>query len=890
MLKRTIFVVGIVVALLVSGSIAIVYVYEDELKQLAVKELNKYLDAPVKIDRIGLTVWDKFPRASLRFSDVFIPDLLDKSGKDTLIYAQSLYLNFNIWDMLQGNYNVTHIQVERAVVHLKIDSTGKENYIFWKSDTSSAAAGQFKFELQKVALSDTRFTLDVATGRVIQDYTVQTMELSGEFNQRTILLQANTRAVLNRLMIGDATLFTEKELRLHTPLLIDQDSSLLHVKKGNLSLAGLLFEFAGTYHYGESSEIDLAVKGKDIDLISFLKLVPGSLYDDYKSYKSEGIVAFTTLIHGKTAQGEAPEVMVEFGIANGKMTEPSTDITLSQLNLSGTLRYGAGGEKLLVEKIHGLLGGQVFSGNFSVVNFAHPDINAAFEGDIDLGAVKQFFQLNAFEYLEGNARIDGQFGYSFEKDRLKVTRGQVGLKNIAFRMNGEQLNYTDLEGELVLLGNDAALKNFQGKAGASPFSLNGIWRDFLPLVLRKTEKIIIEAEVQSSHVNLDEILHRNTTEQTASHEAFSLPPNIFLNLKFFTENLTYSTFQAVNIHTHILLTPHLFKAENIRLEIAKGEASGVITLEQQHSNLLELTAAGKFTQIDISRFFGLMDNFGQTYITNKHLEGMVSGDLDVFAPMDTLLTLDKNKLLAHSTFTITKGKLKQLSTLQETGDYLDKNVLIKPFINTKELKKKLNVMEIATLTNTISIKNQTIHIPEMVIKSNIMDLHVKGRHRFTDSIDYALNFRLREVLVNKRDAREAAFGPIKDDGLGYRVFVRIAGTVDNPLITLDKEERQEKLREDLQQDKQDLKAVLKQELGLFKKDSSLKYEEKPREEVKFEVEWEDASPQKTPTPQKEEKEKKEKAPDKGLNKLLKKFGEPDPKEKPKIKVEPDGNF
>ncbi|MFN3918368.1 MAG: AsmA-like C-terminal region-containing protein [Flavobacteriales bacterium] len=884
-LKRTVIGLGVFFLLLIGSGVTLVYVYEDELKQLAVKELNNYLDAPVKIAQIDFTIWDKFPNASLRFSDVFIPDLLEETGSDTLIFAKSVYLNFNVWQILKGDYTVKDIQVEQAIAHLKIDEAGRENYVFWKSDSAQTSQAQFKFELKQVALYDAVVSLHIASSAIEQQYKINQAVFSGEFSNRIINLSTDIDAVLEKFRINNLNLFSNKTLVLKAPLHIDKDSSFVSFEKGSVSLAGLNFNASGKQFYGKNSQSDIQISGTGLNLVGLLKLAPGGVYEKYKHYKSDGIVSFTTTISGKTGDGNSPVVEANFGVRHGKMVEPNTQIAIERLAISGLFRISEKEEIVYLKNITGLLGKQPFFADLKVDGFSSPNITSAVNGRINLHAVKQFFQLEIFESLSGTAVVEAELTYLSSKDLLKVSKGSVSISEVGFKFAGEPMNYSQLEGELILQSNDAALRKFSGRAGTTPFLLNGLWRDFMPLVLGKSENIILEAEVYSSAVNLDEIMHRNVSESATTHSAFTLPPNVYLNLKFTADRVVYSTFKAEHVYTRIMLTPKIFKAENIQLELAEGRAVGSVKLEQQHKNLLGLTANTSFDKINIARFFSLMDNFGQSYITHKNLQGIVNGTLDVFVPMDSLLTPDKRKLISSCTFTVNKGKLIQLSTLKETAEYLDKNKMVKPFVNTKELKKKLEVVDFASLTNTISIKDEVISIPEMEIKSSVMDLTVKGNHKFNDSIDYALNFRLRDVLVNKRDAREAEYGYIVDDGLGYRLFLRIAGTVNTPLFSLDKEERQEKLKQDLQKEKQDLKAVLKQELGLFKKDTTLKYEQKPKEEVKFEVKWEDEPTPRTPS--ETDKQKKEKNPDKGLNKLMKKFGEPEPKQKLKVDVEAD---
>ena len=204
-------------------------------------------------------------------------------------------------------------------------------------------------------------------------------------------------------------------------------------------------------------------------------------------------------------------------------------------------------------------------------------------------------------------------------------------------------------------------------------------------------------------------------------------------------------------------------------------------------------------------------------------------------------------------------------------------------LNVEELSKKLRHVVFQELSNKIEIKNGKLTIPDMVIKSNAMDIGVYGTQTFEGDINYGINFRLSDIMTKKK---ESEFGYIVDDGTGTRVFLLITGTIDNPIFKLDKAGRKEFNKQKREEEKNTLKNILKDEFGFFKKDTSLKeipVKEKPK--PKIEVEWGEEEPSVTPSKNAQEstpkvEEKKEVKPKKKswLDKLKEK------EEKPKKKV------
>ncbi len=295
----------------------------------------------------------------------------------------------------------------------------------------------------------------------------------------------------------------------------------------------------------------------------------------------------------------------------------------------------------------------------------------------------------------------------------------------------------------------------------------------------------------------------------------------------------------------------------------------------------------KSSAIDIQNVFTQFDNFGQTYLTDKHIKGKGDMGISFLAILDKNLTIIPSNIVAQADIAITNGSLTNQSTLMEVAVYLDETPLVKKVVDTKMLKDKMNYVSFASLSNTIIIKEGVITIPKMQINTNVMDLSIGGTHTFEDQIDYHFSFVLRDILVKKSDEE---FGPVIDDGLGKKIFLRMYGHLDNPKYELDKEERKVELKENILEEKQNVKAILKQEFGLFKKDTTVKnYTPTEKPKPTFEVEWEDGNevPENKSNQDTEPVKEKPKEKDKGLNKFMKKMGIEEPAKKPAVQVEID---
>ena len=90
-----------------------------------------------------------------------------------------------------------------------------------------------------------------------------------------------------------------------------------------------------------------------------------------------------------------------------------------------------------------------------------------------------------------------------------------------------------------------------------------------------------------------------------------------------------------------------------------------------------------------------------------------------------------------------------------------------------------------------------------------------------------------------KQLKETEFGIIEDDGLGSRIFLKMEGTTENPIFSLDKNARKEYKQESWKQEKQAISTLLDQEFkGMFSVEKGEKPKEAPK---KYKIEWDDVS-------------------------------------------------
>jgi hypothetical protein len=891
--KRLLAGIGIFIALLFGITALIIYVYEDEIKQYAVEELNKNLAVPVAVEEIELTLFSQFPYASLRFNKLFISDT---ANSDTLMYAEHLYMNFNFWEMVGGGYTVNEVKAENSVIKLGIDSLGNENYLILKEDSLDKNKDKFSFALQEVSFDKIRLRYSNQTTQQYYSINSENITFAGNFSQSNYELSATSNFYINQLKSNSIRYVENKNAAANIVLNIHTDSSLYQLKKAEFSIEDLLFDINGKYtNNKDSSFMDLNIKGRNIDLQTAFSIFPKEYFEALSEYKATGMVVFETTIEGVVSKDSSPRIVSDFTLQDGSLTEKQTGAYLNKLSLEGHFesRNKKNQEEITFKNINGVLENGKIQGNVLVSNFKNPSVKADLSGNLSMAKIKQFINSKNIETLDGNALFQVEFAGIFNtangtKPKIKTSNGFIKIENVSLKTKTSHLAFTDLNGSLSLKKNDAAFSDLTGSVLSSQFKADGIIKNIIPFLLFEEEQLIIETNFRSKSVSLNEIMGSPTTSLSEESIPLYFPDNINFNLKSHIGELTYGKFTATNLMGIVTYQNKKLVAKNIIFKANKGSYIVSAEMEQTNINSFFWTIDGTANNIDIQNFFMEFNDFGQKFLTHKNIKGKTTVQISLATVIDGNMNIDMDRLYSVAKFSIKKGELIDQPALLDIADYFASNKIVKTVIDTELLKKKMKHVKFANLDNKIIIDKGKIHIPRMTLSTNVMDLNIFGIHGFDDNVDYHLNFRLNDVLVKNKNQDE--FGPIKDDGLGVKLFLHMYGNLSDLKYRLDNKEKKTARKEAIQEEKNELKSILKEEFGLFKKDSTIQAPVEEETKTTFEVEWDefdnepDVSTEKE-TEKKEEKKKKDK--NKGLNKFLKKLGVEE-EEKKKVEIEIEG--
>ncbi|MBL7950324.1 MAG: hypothetical protein JNM62_01275 [Flavobacteriales bacterium] len=797
-------------------------VYETEVKVKLIGALNQHLNAPVTVSDMDLTLVARFPQASMRLHDVLAKEVRsDGATPDTLLFAKELFLEFSLWDIFQGSYTVDEIHASHARLYPALDANGKGNYLVWKTD--SISTGSSPISLDKVSFNDLHLRYRDDRSALVINTQSNSLALTGHFSEALNTLTLNGDARLLSWMNGTEGILADRQAHLRLTLEFGGSDALFKITKGEVNSGSVPLEVTlAVTEDAQGDHIDLRANGLGLDLADAVNLLPESITKDLRRYTMKGEVDLAVKYAGPL---DGPSLSVGAKLVQGRLKEQRSGASFTDVfgELSLELTPKGSPRKLLVKNFSAKSANGSLSGNWQSNGLTNATVKADLRGDIALAELLRFAQVDTVEQVSGRLKADlhmqgklRDVGDIQPKDlrALSIT-GTLASRDATLKLKGVRHTIEHLDADLAIHGNDATVQGLKAELQGSSVVLNGTLRNLMPYLLFDDQRLVIEAKGSSPRIDLAALISSEGSSSNAKDYTLTLPNSIELDLQARVDELAFEEFRATGITASVNMKGKVLRVSPMSFATASGKVNGGLELDARDaSRPYPLAINATLNDIELQQLFREFQDFGQDFIGHKHVSGRTKAQLAFNAPLSPSMKLDMDWLVCVIDIGVDNGAIKGHGPMLEVADHLQKNKLVAPFVDIPELRRRLGDIRFARLENQIEIRNGAVHIPQMLVSSSVMDIELSGTHWFDDRIDHHLNFRLSDLF--RKGTTDDEFGTVVDDGTGMRIFLHMYGTANDPQFGNDGAMAAAKRKKQFQDEKQELKQILREELGLFK--------------------------------------------------------------------------
>ncbi len=824
-------------AVLFVGTGAVVtFFYKDKVVNLVVNEINKSLQTQVDVKEISFTIFKHFPNASLVFDDVlvhspkkFLNKDFRKTNTDTLLFAKSLSLDFNLIDIIKKKYSFHRISIESGKINLFIAKNGNTNLDIFKSDTSTASAN-IKVDLQKILLSKIRLQIRNAYQKMTLLSQISKADVSGNFSAETFDFNTTAEIFIKDFTNGGVNFVKNKETKLDIGF--NYSDNDYKIEEGKIGLEDLNFELAGDFKTIPVTNLNLKVKADDINIEKLLSLLPEKYAGAIEDYGGKGNLQFNATVSGEVDYKQSPHIEASYSIHNGELIYQPNDFALTAIQLSGSFTNGKNNNVQTTSLKLGNLSAKMentnFSGSFIMTNFKSPQFNADLDIQSDLSDIKQFFDLDTLVQLAGTVageiKTQGSFrdidNISRQEWAKVANQGFVRIKDGIIQFENQDKAIHSINGKILFKNDLAQMDSLAMNFFGHPLLVSGNFYHFLAYLFEDDVPFSSNMTVKTSSLDLKNLIFENTQKDETA-DSTTVVKNFFSTVTVFVDTLNYGKFYAYNVKAEGVVQAGQVRVHNFMGNTLDGAVNGTAFFATGEKKKMEISALLK--GVNIRKLFQEFDNFDQDFIVSKNLKGKLTANINFSCNLADDYSIDEKSILSDAKIHITNGELISFEPMQK----------LSKFVNVYELSH----IVFSDLDNEIFIRNQKVILPQMHIKSSAMEMDIAGEHGFNNVFSYHLRLLMSQILAKKaKKAKQqnSEFGVIEDDGSNRTsLYLIIAGTPDNYRVGYDSESVKKHINERLKEEKENLKQILKEEFRWFsKKDTTKKQKQKPKPKPK----------------------------------------------------------
>ena len=845
-LKAIAIIAIVVAATLFAGS----FIMQDTVAGIILRSLSKKISTRYEFESVRLSYLRKFPNASLDLKNVLVHSSsgFDKTcfsgiSTDTLLYAESVSVEFSLADVAKGIYDIDRIGVKNGKMNLFTDTAGAVNYEISAEKETDTTSGDFLLNLERINISGLKAVYNnLATELVIKGFIG-----NGKIKSRIFGDNIDFSA-LGILRIDLFKLFNfniGKSIPAEIDLNLSRSGKGILFNKSTLMLDQYLFALSG--FISEDNNLDLTLTGDNIDISIIKEYLPGKLGARITEYDPSGVLNIKGMVKGPLSRITNPGINIDFHVENGNVTYGPSALTIKELSFDGSFTNGPemvpATSSLSIAGFRGTLGTSEYTGSLLLSDFDTLYGRLEIKGKVIPAEIRDFFHVKEISSASGsidlNLRMEGLIP---DKDKYTISdffsfnpRADLHFNALDIGVKDDRVKLTDVGGHLMI-SDTVHASSLKLTFRDHTFLLNGIFINLPAWLAGNPVMLIGTADVSCNRLVPIKLFPSLADTTTKKSTAWHLPGDIILDLNLKIDNLVYKTFEAKNVTGKFSYKPRILNFKSMKLNSLDGVISGDGFLVRNTDNSFISRGSFILDGVDINKTFTTFRNFGQSFVKAENLSGSLSGSLSVLIPMDSLLNPVIKSITAEGKYVLEAGALIDFGPIKELSS----------FIELSELEN----IHFEKIENDFFIRNNFLYVPQMDVRSSAADLAINGKHSFDNEYEYHIKILLSEALskkIRKPKPNTTEFGAVQDDGLGRTsLLLKIIGHGEEVKVGYDVKAAGNKVISEIKSERQNLKTILNEEFGWYRNDSTITKTTAPSNK-KFRITWEETDSSKVET-------------------------------------------
>jgi len=595
--------------LFLGATILYISVKQNSIIKDYIATLNETHNGFVSVGKTHLSIFSNFPNISFKVDDLKINET-KKDDSPVIMDVKDIYVGFNLWDVLQGDYNLKSLIIEDGFLDIIIHKDNSLNLLnALESFDETESEEPLAFKLKKIKLHN----LDIHKKDETKNTDLETFiyDADGGFNINSEVISGHidTKFEMNLIKDGDTTYIKHKHFDLQTNLSFNESR--------------------------KDVDLDLKIKGTKPNFDMLIAFAPEDLIPVLERYKNAGKIYFNAMVKGPSLN-QQPFFDVNFGASEAFLENTNKGKRVNNMGFKGNFTNGSERNsrttKFSLEDMTAKLEKGNFSGNVVIQNFDAPEIDMQLNADFNLEFMVDFLNLDEVDITSGDVSLKMNFHDIVDIDNPEQALNKLNqayfseLKIDSLSLSSKDLPapLKKLNAHIVMNGKKASLNQFDMVLGTSDVSITGYLSDLPAIVHHTATPVVAHLDIKSNQLDIAEITKFSADSSSTGIDeqikdlkagfSFKASANAFTESKYLPEG----EFFVDSLHAQLKHYPH--KLHDFHVDFL---------IDDKDLKIVDFKGF-----IDDSDFHlnGLVHNYG--FWMQKELNGDV--DLDISLTSDLL--------------------------------------------------------------------------------------------------------------------------------------------------------------------------------------------------------------------------------------------------------------
>jgi len=777
MIKRVLKWIFYITLTLVIGLGASLYLFKDRIIKQVMNEVNNYLSVPIQVSKVDIDFLHGIPNVSVAFYEV---ELL--ASNTPIIAAEKVYVILNPLQILRSEIDIARIEVQDAEFTIYIDHSNANNLgeLFKPLDQSGENPSDTVstgFNLNAIKLKNVK--LNYVNDFTGSKSTVMVNHLDGDLK----LLQGSyySTVVTEVNYINHKTkTWNAADIGIFNydfDLSFNVERKVLDLNESNLKFRGANAMVSGNVSFGDTPKTNLHVNASDIKFNLLADLLPSQYAKVLADYKSSGEINFEADLIGNITRNTLPSLEAIVELKNVDLTEKEYDANIQGLDMISKLSIkdlaNLSTASFDIESGKGTLQSRPFDFSFHLKNLLKPTYNGKLNGNVETSWLLGILRFPL--YTTGAGSIDFALDFLGNQksdnflDNLQVGGG-LDFDEISFSLN-DSVNIEKLDGTVRFDEEIIQLTNLKLNWLESDVTING---DIIDHITNDglAHQLVLRSDINSAKLEIEDIVNliKGTTDYFSSDSTVNSNLNIDLELVAKFDSLKFKRFRGSKIAGDILYQDNILEISDLSGRAMGGAIRLNGKLKEMPNQDIVIQAQAQTKGVNIDSLFYVFNNFSQNFIREEHLSGRVYAEVDASMYFDKDWRFRRQLLTSTAKIGIAHGELINFEPIMALSAYLD------------DKDDDLAKLMFSDIVNNILIRQDTVFIPEMSIRTNVRNIALGGYH----TLDQHINYQLAVPIINERVDKDEAYGAVqKSSGGSPNLLFRIKGTTSDYRVNYD---------------------------------------------------------------------------------------------------------